>query len=130
MVDEEWTDAGRGTTLKGIVALPLFALLALLGAISPLWVRWKNKMEAKSELKRLVAEQEQYSYDALRRLVGQRKRVEFTAATGTWYQAVVEVMWDDEPDGTIRVFVSLDDGGASAFHPMTDSILVEPSQLS
>jgi hypothetical protein len=108
MLDEEWTDAGRGVTLKGIVALPLFALLALLGAISPFWVRWKNKMEAERELKRLVADQEQYSYDALRQLVGQRKRVEFPAATGTWYQAVIEVMWDDEPGGAIRVFVSLD----------------------
>jgi len=125
-IDEEWTDTTRGVTLKGIVALPLFALLAILSVVSPFWVRWKNKVEARSELKRLIAEHEQYTYDALHRLVDQRKRLEFSTATGTWYQAVIEVMWDDKPGGTIRVLVSLDDGGASAFHPMTDSVLVDP----
>jgi hypothetical protein len=124
--DEQWTDSGRGTTLKGLVALPVFAFLWLVHLLSPLWTRWRDKAEAQAELQRLVAEQELRSYDDLRQLVGRQKHLEFTTAAGHWYQATVEVLWDDEPGGAIRVAVSIDDGGTSAFHPMSYGTLVDP----
>jgi hypothetical protein len=36
------------------------------------------------------------------------------------------VFWDDEPDAPIRVGVSIDDGGLSAFLPMSYSTLIYP----
>ena len=128
--DEEWSASARGVTLKGLLALPVFACLTLFHLVSPVWMRWKDKDEARAELRRLVAEQERLSYETLRALVDHHRHIEFTAPAGTWYQATVDVMWDDEPDRTIRVAVSLDDGGMSAYHPMSDSILVEPPEAS
>jgi hypothetical protein len=88
-------------------------------------MRWKNKPEARDELQRLVAEHKDHTYTRWAELVGSEKHLEFTAPSGTWYQATVAPVWDDKPHGTIRVLFSLDDGGTSAFFPMTDSLLVE-----
>ena len=44
----------------------------------------------------------------------------------TW-QLEVQVVWDDEPDGNIRVLVSIDDGGLRAFVPMTSDFVKSPS---
>ena len=43
------------------------------------------------------------------------------------WQVEVQVLWDDEPDGNIRVTVSIDDGGLRAFVPMTDGFVKTPS---
>ena len=126
MPDAEWHRSTRGLTFKGLLALPVFACLALVHLVSPLWTRWKNRDEARAELQRLVAEQKRLSYEALAALVGHHQHLEFTTAAGTWYQATVEVIWDDKPNEMIRVAVSVEDGGTSAYHPMSDSILVEP----
>jgi hypothetical protein len=91
-----------------------------------LWVRWKNKPEARGELHRLVREHEAHSYTHWADLVGHRKRIEFTTERGTWYQATIEPVWDDTPGGAIRVLFGIDDGGSSALFPMTDSLFVEP----
>jgi len=44
----------------------------------------------------------------------------------TW-QLEIEVSWDDEPDGDIRVMASIDDGGLRAFVPMTGDFIKSPS---
>ena len=43
------------------------------------------------------------------------------------WQVEVEVFWDDEPDGDVRVMVSIDDGGLRAFVPMTADFIKSPS---
>lgn len=43
------------------------------------------------------------------------------------WQLEVEVVWDDEPDGNVRVVVSIDDSGLRAFVPMTESFVKSPS---
>ena len=43
------------------------------------------------------------------------------------WQLEVQVAWDDEPDGNIRVTVSIDDGGLRAFVPMTEDFVKAPS---
>lgn len=43
------------------------------------------------------------------------------------WQLEVEVLWDDEPDGNVRVIVAIDDGGLRAFVPMTESFIKSPS---
>jgi hypothetical protein len=43
------------------------------------------------------------------------------------WQLEVQVLWDDEPNGNIRVTASIDDGGLRAFVPMTDGFVKTPS---
>jgi hypothetical protein len=57
--------------------------------------------------------------------IDQSKRFEFTTAQGTWYRASVHPVWDDKPGGTIRVFISVDDGGIGAYSPLSDCLLIE-----
>jgi len=43
------------------------------------------------------------------------------------WQLEVQVLLDDEPDGNIRVVVSIDDGGLRAFVPITESFVKSPT---
>jgi hypothetical protein len=43
------------------------------------------------------------------------------------WQLEVQVVWDDEPDGNVRVMVSIDDGGLRDFVPMTESFVKSPT---
>jgi hypothetical protein len=43
------------------------------------------------------------------------------------WQIEVEVQWADEPDGNIRVTVSVDDGGLRAFVPLTETFVKTPT---
>ena len=87
---------------------------------------WEDEAEAKAELRRLVTDHEGYSYAHWADLIEKVKGSEFTTKQGNWYQAEIEVFWDSHPGGTIRVVFAIDDGGRSAFFPMTDSLLIEP----
>jgi hypothetical protein len=43
------------------------------------------------------------------------------------WQLEIQFLWDDEPNGNVRVIVSIDDGGLQAFVPMTESFVKSPS---
>lgn len=43
------------------------------------------------------------------------------------WQLEVQVFWDDEPNGNVRVVVSIDDGGLRAFVPMSEDFIKSPS---
>lgn len=43
------------------------------------------------------------------------------------WQVEVQVSWDDEPEGNVRVSVAIDDGGLRAFVPMTGGFVKSPS---
>ncbi len=43
------------------------------------------------------------------------------------WQVEVQVLWDDEPEGNIRVTASIDDGGLRAFVPVTDGFVKSPT---
>ena len=49
-----------------------------------------------------------------------------TAESGTRYQRESQVLWDGKAGGDIRVLVAVDDGGVSAFKPLTDSFILAP----
>ena len=76
----------------------------------------------KTDALRLLGEQLQLwrerSWKDLRGEVGQSLHFEVTDDSGTWYQGDVQVVWDDLPDGAIRVIASVDDGGWRAFVPL------------
>jgi hypothetical protein len=46
--------------------------------------------------------------------------------SGAWYQIEVEAFWDGRRDKNLRVLASIDDGGWSAIHPITDSFIIAP----
>jgi hypothetical protein len=68
-----------------------------------------------AELAPLVAAQRVEAYEVL-------------ATSGTTYQVEIQFFWDDRPGDTIRVAGSIDDGGIRAFVPLTDSLLIAPTE--
>jgi len=45
---------------------------------------------------------------------------------GEHYQIERQAFWDSEKGGNIRVMVSADDGGLSAFKPLTGDFIIAP----
>jgi len=124
---EEWHPAG--TEVRGLAGWLMVAWAVSFHVLSLRWLRataWKNRVEAKGELQRLLSEHQALSYEAWVARLGQIKRIEFTCASGHCYQATVEPLWDDAPQGAVRVLVSIDDGGVGAYHPLTESLLIQP----
>ena len=56
------------------------------------------------------------------------RRAQFQAAgpSGASYQVDIQVRWDDEPNGDIRVLAGIDDGGWRAFAPLTEDFILGP----
>lgn len=48
-------------------------------------------------------------------------------ATGRKYQIEIQVFWDDQPGGDVRILGAIDEGGLRAFFPLTDTFLRSPS---
>jgi hypothetical protein len=46
------------------------------------------------------------------------------AESGRCYQLEVDIVWDHQPGGAIRLLGGIDDGGLRAFLPLTDSRLI------
>jgi len=122
----EWRSSG--TPVHGVKGVLLAVAALAYHVVTLQWLRaprWKNKDEARGELHRLVSEREAHGYSYWTARIGKAERLEFTTAQGTWYQASVEPVWDDQPGGLVRVLFALDDGGVGAFHPLTDSLLID-----
>jgi hypothetical protein len=66
-------------------------------------------------------------YPELKPLVGSSNRKEVVGRSGVRYQFVMSAFWDGEPDRAIRIIGAIDDGGRSAWKPMTDSFILSPS---
>ena len=60
------------------------------------------------------------------RLLDREQTVEVVAASGTTYQVELQALWDDRPEGGLRVIGAVDDGGLRASVPVTDGFLVPP----
>ena len=43
------------------------------------------------------------------------------------WQIEVQVAWDEEPEGNVRVTVTVDDGGLRNFVPLTESFVKSPA---
>lgn len=85
-----------------------------------------NKIEARQVLQAQLEPWRRRAYTDLSNEVGQSQRFEATGPRGTWYQGNVQVFWDDEPNGAVRVIASIDDGGWRAFVPLTDDFILAP----
>lgn len=85
-----------------------------------------NKIEAQRILHAQLLPWRERSYRELRRAVGQSQHFEATGESGRSYQGDVQVVWDDKPNGAIRVLASIDDGGWRAFVPLTEDFIIAP----
>jgi len=88
-----------------------------------------NNPEAKSVLAMELAKYRSRPYRDLVALVGNPRKLEVTAPSGTWYQIEIHALWDDpkKVNGVLRVAAAIDDGGTRAYVPLTDSFLLAPS---
>ena len=67
------------------------------------------------------------TYPALvERLLGKQETFERVGTSGARYQVEIQAVWDDRPDGNLRVLAAIDDGGWRAFAPLSDSFICAP----
>jgi hypothetical protein len=90
--------------------------------------RRMDKKEAYSVLGQQMATYRTRSYAVLAAWARDR-RIDTPAAvapSGKQYQVEVQFLWDNKPDGDVRVFGSIDDGGERVLVPLTDCFVVNP----
>jgi len=67
-------------------------------------------------------------YAALAARLGENVVLEATGASGARYQIEIQIVWDAAPRGALRLLGGIDDGGLSAFVPLSESRLLDPPQ--
>lgn len=84
--------------------------------------------EAKGILRAEFLKLRALGYDELvTRLAAAKEESEVVGLSGTAYHVEAEGFWDDDDHVDLRVVASIDDGGARAFLPFTDSFTIKPS---
>jgi hypothetical protein len=86
-----------------------------------------NNAEAESLLQTELAKYRAKKYRELVGLVGTPQTSEVAAPSGTKYQLEIQALWDDQPNGVLRLVGAIDDRGARASLPLTESFLLSPS---
>jgi hypothetical protein len=77
-------------------------------------------------LQQELARVRQRGYASLAADVGEETAREIVGPDGKDYQISVLVVWDRDEKGALRVIVSIDDGGWSAWKPLTADDLNHP----
>jgi hypothetical protein len=88
-----------------------------------------DKDEARAIGARKIDELRTLPYEELLRFMDPVHQ-DVTGGSGTVYQVEVLAFWDGgrkARDGNLRVMVSVDDGGWSAFIPLTDEFIIAPT---
>ncbi|MCB0324977.1 MAG: hypothetical protein KDD69_15445 [Bdellovibrionales bacterium] len=85
-----------------------------------------NKDEARKILRSELEKYRGRSYDSFRTLIAELDAYEVQSPSGTSYQVEIQAFWDGKPNSNIRVIGGIDDGGVSAFRPLTESFIVTP----
>jgi len=67
------------------------------------------------------------TYANLQRLLKDVDAYEVVGPSGAKYQVEIHAVWDDKPNGNLRVMGGIDDGGWRAFVPLTDDFILSPS---
>ena len=83
-----------------------------------------NRTEATALLREHMARTRKRSYSDLLGLRGSPENGAIVGPSGASYQIETQVFWDDRRVGTLRVLVSIDDGGLTAFIPMTEDFIL------
>jgi len=86
-----------------------------------------DRREAQSILAAELTGLRKATYSALvERLLGRQETFDRVGASGARYQVEIQAVWDDRPDGNLRVLAAIDDGGWRAFAPLSDSFIRAP----
>ena len=85
-----------------------------------------DKKEALTVLERKLAVYRKLSYTELAARIGDDEQFEVTRPSGIEYQIEIQFLWDGQPNGNIRVFGGIDDGGLRAFVPLIDDFIMSP----
>lgn len=105
----------------GVLVLAVAAYLAVPYLMAPDSL---NRVEANAILQSELQRFRERKYAELEKLVGTRERKEILGGSGARYQLVVSGYWDGDPQKDIRVVAAIDDGGRSAWIPMTGSFIL------
>ncbi len=66
------------------------------------------------------------SYAELGALIDEVITREVVGESGAVYQMEIQVFWDSQPGGNLRVLGGIDDGGWSAFVPLNETFIIAP----
>jgi len=88
-----------------------------------------NVKEAKVELARVVRAYRCKPYEFWESRIGRGPiALQVTSDTGSEYQVEIESFWDGQAGGSIRVLLSIDDGGWRAFCPLSKTLIIPKSR--
>jgi hypothetical protein len=86
-----------------------------------------NRIEAAAIMSAELAKYELLEYAELARMIDAPKITsEVVGPSGTRYFLDIRAWWDGKPQGDIRVSCNVDDGGVSAFLPLSGDFLKQP----
>jgi hypothetical protein len=87
-----------------------------------------DKYEAKAILRSELQKYRQRNFESLLKLLKDPDAYTIQGPSGLEYQIEVQAIWDNEPEGNLRVMAGIDDGGFfSAFIPLTDDFIISPN---
>jgi hypothetical protein len=85
-----------------------------------------DRAEAARILHKHLDELEVLGYAELSSRIGHDEVLTITGSSGHEYQIEVTILWDRDPGGAIRILGGIDDGGLSAFLPLSAGRLIDP----
>ena len=83
-----------------------------------------DREEALRLLKAKLGEYRRLSHAEAAAKIGTELAVEVTGPSGITYQIEIQITWDGEPLGDVRMLGAIDDGGWRAFLPLTCDVLI------
>ena len=87
-----------------------------------------NREEALSLLKAKLDEYRKLSYDQLAQRVGDEAFPEVTGPSGAQHQMEIQLVWNNKPNGDVRLLGSIDDGGWRAFMPLSADLILKANR--
>jgi hypothetical protein len=86
-----------------------------------------NRQEALSLLDAHLDQYRKLSYGELAAKIGDEEFPEIVGPSGSEYQMEIQIRWDHEPGGDVRVMGTIDDGTfRGAFKPVCSDLIVRP----
>ena len=89
-----------------------------------------NKPEARMLLNQQMEHFRRLSYAELVVFLGEPQVDELIGPSGAHYTIEVQVLWDSQVDGDVRVMGAIDDGGWRAFMPLSTDFVMAPDGRS
>ncbi len=103
-------------------------LLVLVMCLDPR-ARKFDKEEARLLLSEELGKVKNLGYSQLRKVFVEQKDIQnfnLTGASGVEYQVEIQGWWDGDEDKDIRILGGIDNGGLSAYVPLSDSLIMSP----